>query len=136
MYLRSAKLMILFAFMLAGFAACGFQETAAGGAIYRANCMTCHGRTGAGDGKISGDLPVAPANLRMLAANNGAVFPTEQVMATIYGYRGKRGHALMPEYGSLLEGPQVIWTAPDGREILTPAALVALVDYLETLQDS
>lgn len=56
-------------------------------------------------------------------------------MASIYGYRGKDFAALMPEFGSVLDSPPVIWTAPDGREIATPSALVALADYIETLQD-
>jgi len=29
----------------------------------------------------------------------------------------------------------VIWTAPDGREVPTPALLLALSDYLQTIQD-
>ena len=84
---------------------------------------------------MAADLPVAPANLRLLAAANDGVFPSEQVMTVIYGYRGKDYAGLMPEFGPVLDSPQVIWTAPDGREIPTPSALVALAAYLETLQD-
>lgn len=106
-----------------------------GGALYRQNCVACHGKTGAGDGPLAADLPVAPANLRLLAAAKGGVFPTEQVMTVIYGYRGKDYVGLMPEFGPVLDSPHVIWTAPDGREISTPSALIALATYLETLQD-
>lgn len=118
-----------------GLAACSTAPSQSGEALYRENCQVCHGRTGAGDGPYAGDLPVAPANLRLLAEANDGVFPTEQVMVEIYGYRGKDLDALMPEFGPILDSPQVIWTAKDGREIPTPSALVALTAYLETLQD-
>jgi hypothetical protein len=115
--------------------ACMPEPGGSGAALYRHNCATCHGATGAGDGPMAGDLPVPPANLRYLAAGNGGVFPAERVMATIYGYGGKDAAALMPEFGPLLDSPQVMWITPDGRQIATPAALVALADHLETLQD-
>lgn len=116
-------------------AACSVQAPQSGATLYRENCQVCHGRTGAGDGPNAGDLPIAPANLRLLAEANGGVFPTEQVMIEIYGYRGKDLDALMPEFGPVLDSPQVIWTAADGREISTPSALITLAQYLETLQD-
>lgn len=103
--------------------------------LFQQNCAVCHGENGAGNGPQASALPVAPANLRRLAAANGGVFPAESVMATIYGYRGKDYQGLMPEFGPLLQSPDVIWTAPDGRRIATPSALVALTRYLETIQD-
>jgi len=118
-----------------GVTACAPDGQISGAALYRKNCVACHGETGAGDGPIAADLPVGAANLRLLAAANGGVFPTEQVMTVIYGYRGKDYAGLMPEFGPVLDSPQVTWTAPDGREIPTPSALVALAAYLETLQD-
>ena len=121
--------------LLAGLTACAPDMPTNGAVLYHDNCVVCHGATGAGDGNLAAELPVAPANLRQLAAGNAGVFPTEQVMVAIYGYRGKEALALMQEFGPILEGPVVIWTAPDGREIETPAALVALAEYLETLQD-
>jgi len=106
-----------------------------GAALYRQNCVVCHGPTGVGDGPQASALPVPPANLRGLAAANGGVFPTEAVMATIYGYRGKDYEGLMPEFGPILDSPEVLWSAADGQVISTPSALVALTDYLETIQD-
>ncbi len=84
---------------------------------------------------MAADLPVPPANLRGLAAANGGKFPAERVMATIYGYSGKGAAALMPVFGPLLDSAEVIWTAPDGRRIPTPSALLALSEYVATLQD-
>lgn len=121
--------------LLAGLAACIDGSPPTGEMLFRQNCVACHGATGAGDGPLSADLPVPPANLRGLAAANSGVFPAETVMATIYGYRGKDFEGLMPEFGTVLESPDVMWTAPDGRSVATPSALVALAAYLETLQD-
>ena len=120
---------------LAGLAACAPERQPSGATLYRGNCVSCHGVSGAGNGPLAADLPVPPANLRLLAAGNGGVYPTERVMAAIYGYRGKDYEGLMPEFGPVLDSPEVIWTAPDGREIPTPSALLALAMYLETLQD-
>jgi len=124
------------ALTLAGLAACTPDVTAGSGAVlYRQNCAICHGSTGAGDGAQAGESPVPPADLRGLSAANDGVFPTERVMATIYGYRGKDYTGLMPEFGPLLEGPAVIWKAPDGQEIPTPSTLLALTAYLESIQE-
>lgn len=130
--------LLLLALASTGFAivsACATGAGPSGAVLFRHNCVGCHGGTGVGDGPLGVDLPVPPANLRGLAAANDGAFPAERVMATIYGYRGKDYAALMPEFGPVLDSPPVIWTAPDGREISTPSALVALADYIETLQD-
>ena len=119
----------------AGVVACAPTGHMSGAATYRQNCVACHGKTGVGDGPLAADLPVPPANLRQLAAANDGVFPTGQVMTVIYGYRGKDYAGLMPEFGPVLDSPLVNWTAPDGHEIPTPSALVALAAYLKTLQD-
>ena len=116
-------------------AACMGDLRGSGAALYRDNCATCHGTAGAGDGPMAAGLPVPPRDLRVLAAANGGIFPTERVMATIYGYGGKDAVALMPEFGPLLDSPEVMWIAPDGREIATPSALVALAEHVQTLQD-
>lgn len=55
-------------------------------------------------------------------------------MIAIYGYRGQHVHALMPEFGSVLDGATVIWVDQAGQEIRTPVALLELARYLETLQ--
>lgn len=139
----SSQISIVFALTaglcLAGLAACtpdgGLVAQKSGAALFRQNCAVCHGTRGGGDGPKAGELPVPPANLRALSADNGGVFPASMVMAAIYGYRGKGYEGLMPEFGPIIDSPTVIWTTSEGQDIATPSALVALADYLETLQD-
>lgn len=136
MHLRLISLAPICALVLGVLVACTPDTTAHSGAmLYQKNCAVCHGSTGVGDGVQADDLPVPPANLRGLSAGNDGVFPTERVMATIYGYSGKDYAGLMPEFGPLLDGPTVNWIAPDGQEIPTPSTLLALTAYLESIQD-
>lgn len=123
----------LLALLVSGLSAC-VEVPDAGRATFENNCVACHGPLGRGDGAIAPDLPVPPADLAVLAAANGGAFPAGAVMAKIYGYPGVTGHTTMPEFGPLLEGPQVIWVNPEGAKIPTPKALVELSDYLESLQ--
>jgi mono/diheme cytochrome c family protein len=118
----------------AGVSGCAVAPGQSGETLYRENCAACHGDTGAGDGALGAELPVEPADLRVLRARNGGVYPAEYVMATIHGYRGKDHDGLMPAFGDDFEGTQVLWTAPDGRRVPTPEALIELADYVETLQ--
>lgn len=113
---------------------CAVEAGPGGERLYQEKCAACHGVAGAGDGELAGDLPVPPADLRGMSEANGGVFPAEDVMAAIYGYRGKDHDGLMPEFGPDLEGPTVLWTAPDGARISTPVALIELADHVETLQ--
>lgn len=99
---------------------------------YSSYCVACHGKTAQGDGPLAADLPVAPANLTLLAAQNNGVFPYSDVMAQIYGYPGQ--FHVMPEFGPLLQGPTVMWRDETGAVVETPRALLALARYLETLQ--
>ena len=55
-------------------------------------------------------------------------------MAKIYGYPGVSHNMPMPEFGSILDGPKVMWVDPDGTRIATPKALSDLADYMESLQ--
>ena len=75
-----------------GLAAC-VEEPIDGRTAYLENCARCHGADGMGGGPAARDLAVAPPDLTTIAARNGGVFPTNQVMSTIDGldsYRRRR----------------------------------------------
>lgn len=104
--------------------------------LYMANCAACHGRNANGDGPVIEGLDIAPPDLTGIAARNGGTFPMAQVMSTIDGYhRAEEFKSYMPEFGTMLEGPTVLFDSGDGRLTPTPAALVALATYLESIQD-
>lgn len=116
-------------------AGCVPADTAPEGrAIFESYCVSCHGPEGQGDGPLSDQLPIAPVDLTLLQAANGGVFPTEDVMIQIFGYPGRFHQGLMPEFGPLLDGPQVEWVGPEGRVTQTPQALLDVVDYLRSVQ--
>ena len=99
------------------------------------NCAACHGTSGRGDGPLAIDLPKAPADLTRLSAGNGGIFPTTRVMAQIWGYAGAKGQGVMPAFSSLMEGETLPYDGGDGILTPTPLRLVALAEYLKTLQD-
>ena len=121
---------------LAGLVACAPEQQVSGRALYQDYCASCHGPAGKGDGPAAEGLGNAPADLTGIAARNGGVFPTVRVMSTIDGYTRRSDRAsVMPELGVVLqEGPLVLVDTGDGIMTPTPANLVALANYLESLQ--
>lgn len=105
----------------------------AGAQLYAETCISCHGASATGDGPMADDLPVPPPDLTRLAARNGGAFPYAMVMEQVHGYPG-RFH-VMPEFGTLLAGPEVTWRAPDGTTLRTPRPLLDLANYLASLQE-
>ncbi|MGP1358962.1 cytochrome C [Roseicyclus sp.] len=99
---------------------------------YLALCSSCHGATGAGDGPAAAGLDPRPADLTRLAARNGGVFPMLEVMARVDGYT--RAPDGMPEFGALFADDLVPFETEPGVLTPTPPRLIALADYVATLQ--
>jgi mono/diheme cytochrome c family protein len=80
-------------------------NVSAGEREYMANCATCHGPTGLGDGPMADPteniLTKKPSNLTMLSKNNGGTFPTEKVRNMIDGRAmvAAHGNRDMPVWG-------------------------------------
>ena len=103
--------------------------------LFAENCVACHGRKGQGDGVMAKHLFMPPADLTALSANNGGVFPRNYVVSTMDGYaRGEHFSGAMPEFGDKLKGRSVIMQTGAGEGTPTPAPLVALADYIESIQ--
>ncbi len=116
-----------------GLAAC-VEEPIDGRTAYLENCASCHGDDGTGDGPMARALTTAPPDLTMIAARNGGVFPTNQVMSTIDGLdRGEHFSAAMPEFGAGDMGATVI-VEEDGLGTPVPMQLLLLAEYLESIQ--
>ena len=97
-------------------------------------CAACHGASGKGDGVAAAGLKKKPADLTVLSAKNHGDFPTTRVMAQIWGYAGAKGQGVMPDFAPLMAGEMVPYDGGDGIQTPTPVRLVALAEYLKTLQ--
>lgn len=113
-------------------AACVPPSSGAGRADYETLCAACHGSSGRGDGPVGRDLSPPPADLTQLSARNGGTFPIVDVMAKIDGYH--RSPEAMPEFGALFQGEMVMFETAPGVMTPTPARLLELARYVETLQ--
>ncbi|RVT85901.1 cytochrome c [Rhodobacteraceae bacterium CCMM004] len=121
------------ALALVPLAACA-PEVEVGRALYAERCAACHGPTGLGDGPAA--TGIAVPDITTLTARNGGTYPQVYVMAVIDGYNREGEHgSLMPVFGpELAEGDLVGVEVDPGVLTPTPARLVALAAYIETLQ--
>lgn len=116
-------------------AACAPEPQPSDAALdYATYCASCHGASGRGDGPAAAGLDPAPANLTVLAAQNGGVFPKTRVMGQLVGYTMGRSESHMPVFEALRDGPVVMYDDGSGQPVETPARLVAIADYIQTLQ--
>jgi mono/diheme cytochrome c family protein len=53
--------------------------------LFNAHCAACHGPDGKGNGPAAAALKTRPADLTVLAKNNGGKFPTQRVQKFISG---------------------------------------------------
>lgn len=105
-----------------------------GRAVYDERCAICHGPGGKGDGRFAAQLIRMPPDLTIMARENGGTFPRARVTQSIDGYaRGDHFSGAMPEFGPLLAGGDMLESG-DGEISPPPQLLVAVVDYLESLQ--
>lgn len=121
---------------LAATAACvQTKEPINGQTAFLESCSGCHGADARGAGDVGQTLDIVPPDLTTLAARNGGVFPRDAVMSTIDGLT-RRPHfsADMPEFGAGDMGDTIIVENADGTGTPVPERLLALADYLESLQ--
>lgn len=106
-----------------------------GKTMFIQDCAGCHGVDAMGAGPVGQSMGLLAPDLTGLSARNGGVFPREAVMATIDGLnRGPHFANTMPEFGAGDMGEAVIVETPDGLGTPTPVGLIALADYLESVQ--
>jgi len=129
-----------------GFAVAAEKEkTDVGKWEYDHKCAVCHGKNGKGDGGVTGILKKAPANLTVLAKNNGGVFPYDRVSAAIDGRATVIGHGDrdMPIWGSVYRSETVPAAGdyyfdtpyPYDMEMYGRTRILALIDYLNRIQE-
>jgi mono/diheme cytochrome c family protein len=98
--------------------------------LFRAHCAACHGPDGKGGGPVAVSLKAKPADLTILAKNNGGRFPTERVQKFISGDDSSllsHGSREMPVWGPIFH--QIEEDQDYGG-----VRLQNLIKYLETIQ--
>jgi mono/diheme cytochrome c family protein len=98
--------------------------------LFRAYCAACHGAGGTGNGPAASALKTKPADLTVLAKNNGGKFPTARVQKYILGDDAattSHGSREMPIWGPIFH--QI-----EEDQDLGNVRLQNLVKYLETIQ--
>ena len=119
------------------FAAVSGQANAdeTGKAEYTNSCASCHGESGRGDGPLAELMTVPVPSLTNLAQRNDGVFPMLDIIQTIDGRQGTRGHGYpMPVWGNRFSD-----TMPDmgpyGSEVALRGRILSLAIYLESIQE-
>lgn len=107
-----------------------------GRALFMENCAVCHGADAKGNGEMARAMAKPPKDLTLIEVRNGDNFPRAKIMSIIDGYARSKTMTGpdMPEFGALLEGDLVPFDSGDGIQTPTPRKLVALLEYLETIQ--
>ncbi|MCZ8341183.1 MAG: cytochrome c [Burkholderiaceae bacterium] len=104
------------------------------------NCATCHGMEARGDGPMRPFLVRPPTDLTTLAQRNGGTFPRTRIADLIDGrgqeQPGSHGTRDMPVWGRVYREQSEAQTrgTPFPAEWSVRGRIVALVDYLQTLQ--
>jgi mono/diheme cytochrome c family protein len=109
---------------------------------FRRYCAQCHGMNATGDGPVAPALKKKPANLTLLTANNGGVFPEEEVRDFINGTKTSASHGTreMPIWGDafrLRTASQASGATQGSVGITQPevnAKINALVNYVASIQ--
>lgn len=119
-----------FACLLAG----TVQADEMGKAEYINACASCHGKDGAGDGPLAGLLTVTVPGLTGLSTANDGEFPMLQVIHTIDGRQGVRGHGgPMPVWGNQFS-EKLQKPGPYGAEAVVRGRILSIAYYLEFIQ--
>lgn len=134
---NNGRLLIASILLAMGYAGSGIaQDNQLGADSFRVACAVCHGSAGQGDGEFADVLAVRPPDLTKLSANNDGVFPYLKVFQTVDGRASIRAHGtpVMPIWGDTFTRQIGQDAGPFGNELLVRARIVALVDYVESLQ--
>ena len=120
--------------VLLAVSACAPEPIIDGRQAFMTDCAACHGTDAMGAGSFGAQLLQPPPDLTTLTQRYGGVFPRDYVLSTIDGLqRAPHFSAAMPEFGAGDMGP-IVMTEQDGNPVPVPARLLALADYLESVQ--
>jgi len=104
---------------------------------FEANCASCHGITGKGNGSVAELLRKSPPDLTLLAKNNQGVFPMARLYDVIEGANvPAHGSRDMPVWGRdyRIKDAEYYMDVPYDAEAMVRARILALLEYLNRLQ--
>ena len=104
---------------------------------FEANCASCHGVTGKGNGVVVPYLSKSPPDLTLLAKNNQGVFPMARLYDVIEGANvPAHGSRDMPVWGRdyRIKDAEHYIDVPYDAEAMVRARILALLEYLNRLQ--
>jgi len=122
------------------------QDIDVGKTEYRSSCAACHGIDAKGDGPLSKNLKISPADLTILAKKNNGVFPVNTVYKIIDGRSSISSHGTreMPIWGYQFTPPQAFSLKTVDDYLYSPRAstegvvygrIMAVIDYLVRIQE-
>lgn len=105
---------------------------------YDANCASCHGLKGAGDGPNKPYLTKSPTDLTRLAKANGGILPFDRLYESIDGSKVIAGHGSrdMPTWGNeyRTKAAEYYMDSPYDPDAFVRARILALLEYISRLQ--
>ncbi|MCG6986505.1 MAG: cytochrome c, partial [Thiocapsa sp.] len=116
-------------------------QIALGKSEYMANCASCHGPTGRGDGPVAEVLTTKPSDLTQITKQYSGTFPADEIYRVINGTNmiNPHGSREMPVWGPRF------WESASDRAASVPhdvdmqamvhGRITALVQYIESIQD-
>lgn len=113
-------------------------QTDPGKAEYDANCASCHGPAGKGDGVLRPWLTRSAPDLTVLARNNGGVLPLSRIYASIEGSEQPSAHGTrdMPVWGLdyRIRAAEHYMEMPYNPDTYVRSRILGLVDYINRIQ--
>ena len=101
-----------------------------GKSMFSEYCAACHGASARGDGRAAAALATKPANLTLLARNNGGTYPAQRVAQVLrFGVDvPAHGSSEMPTWGPGLRA------ISGGSDAVLTMRITNISDYLKSLQ--
>ena len=138
---------VAFVITAMSFSACALaQDIDIGKIEYQSNCASCHGMDAKGDGPVSKELKTRPTDLTLIAKKNKGVFPLNAVYRIIDGRDQIASHGTkeMPVWGyrfvppshyNLRPADDYIFAPPLSPEAVVHGRIMAVIDYLDRIQE-
>lgn len=104
---------------------------------FDANCASCHGTSGKGNGALVPFLTKSPPDLTLLAKNNGGVLPMSRLYDVIDGAEVPvHGTRDMPVWGRdyRIKDAEYFMEAPYNAEAHVRARILGLLEYINRIQ--